>query len=102
MKLYLRGALMAVTWIAVAGGVVWIGLRWSNAIAGVLCLAAVLMPFAYIVVCTLYPAWGDTKCPRCRKPALRRPDRANPVGVVCDACGYEDKELYRAYLDEMR
>ncbi|MCE9584192.1 MAG: hypothetical protein K8T20_17035 [Planctomycetes bacterium] len=102
MRTYLRGLLMVFTWIAVAGGVVWVAVKWSSAIGGVLCVAAMLIPFAYILVCTLYPSWGDTKCPRCGKPALRRPDSANPVGVVCDACGYEDPELYRAYLNEMR
>ncbi len=100
--MYLRGLLMAVTWIAVAGGVVWLATKWPMAAGAILCTVAVLVPFVYILVCTLYPSWGDTKCPRCGKPALRRPDAKNPVGVVCDACGYEDPDMYRAYLDEMR
>lgn len=93
---------MVVTWVAVAGGVILLAVKWSNAIAGFLCTGALLIPFAYILVSALYPAWGDTKCPRCHKPALRRPERGNPVGVVCDSCGYEDPDLYRAYLDEMQ
>ncbi|MCC6739446.1 MAG: hypothetical protein IT452_10400 [Planctomycetia bacterium] len=98
----LRGLLMGVTWLAVAAAVVAAALRWPRALGGMLCTAAVLVPFLYILVCTLYPAWGDAKCPRCGKEALRRPRRGNPVGVVCDSCGFEDPELYRAYLDEMR
>jgi hypothetical protein len=85
----------------VAAGVTWLGVRHWKAAAGFLCLAAVLLPFVYVLVCTLYPSWGDTKCPRCGKAALRRPDRKNPMGVICDECGYEDPEMYRAYLDEM-
>jgi hypothetical protein len=97
-----RGLLMGATWFVVAAAVVWIGVRWPAAIGGVLCAGAVLVPFLYVLVCALSPAWGDAKCPRCGKAALRRPDRRNPVGVVCDACGFEDREMYRAYLDEMR
>ena len=31
---------------------------------------------------------------------LERPDRSKMLGVRCRRCGFEDPEMYRAYLDE--
>lgn len=92
---------MVVVWIAVAAGIVWLGVRFQRHLMPFLCVVSVLLPFLYIMVCVLYPSWGDTKCPKCGKAALQRPDKSTPVGVVCTACGFRDDDMYRPYLNEM-
>ncbi|NUN49356.1 MAG: hypothetical protein HUU15_11070 [Candidatus Brocadiae bacterium] len=98
---FLRALIAVPIWFLVGGTVLWLGAKYSGIFAGLLCSAAVLLPFAYVLISTFYPAWGDTKCPRCGKPALQRPDPKVALGVRCTACGFEDPEMYRAYLDEM-
>jgi len=101
VKLTLRYLFLVLAWFGIGGTIIWLGIRFEHQIASLLCAGAVLLPAAWLVLSALSPAKGDMKCPKCGAEALRRLNKQDILGVHCGACGFEDPEMYRPYLDEM-
>lgn len=73
---------------AVLGGVALVSLR--PPLVGVLLVALVLVPIAWVLVSTLWPARAERGCPACKADALVRSDPHTTHGLLCRACGFRD------------
>jgi hypothetical protein len=84
--------------IAVAVGA-FFALRGSaTTIAVGLGVALLVAPMIWMVVSAWRPAFPDRKCPKCGGETLRLLKPGVREGVRCPACGFEDPEMYVAYL----
>jgi hypothetical protein len=61
-------------------------------------VGALLMPILWLTVSAMRPALPDRKCPKCGAEKLRLLTPGVREGVRCEACRFEDPELYVAYL----
>lgn len=85
--LLIAAALLAVTFL----------LRgWLAFIVGAI-LAA--LAIGWVLCSVLWPSAPDRRCPACRQPGLVKLRRGEP-GVRCELCGFIDREMHVAYLDD--
>ena len=93
--------LFSFTTIAILGLAIFLVVQfgsWLPVIVTVLVIGALGF---WVFGCIFTPAIPDRTCPKCKHEALVRPRKDPMLGVRCENCGFEDAEMYRAYLDEV-
>jgi hypothetical protein len=98
---WLLPLLFSLTTIVVLGLAVLIFVQFKDWLPALVGLVVIGTAVFWILGCVFTPAVADRKCPRCEQETLVRPRKDQMLGVRCENCGFEDQEMYRAYLDEI-
>jgi hypothetical protein len=84
--------------IAVCAAAFWLLRDHAQGVAISIGVGALVVPILWLLVSSLRPAMPDRKCPKCGQESLRLFERGKREGVRCPACGFQDAEMYVAYL----
>jgi hypothetical protein len=86
--------------LAASGAALALVLRGPDALFGWAVGATLALALGWILVCALFPARPDRRCPRCGAEALERLDRGTTRGLVCRACDHRDAHASSFLLAE--
>lgn len=84
---------------AVCGGsalILWQPAWLTGAVVGTVLCAGLL----WVAASALWPAKADRSCPECGENTLVRLDPETATGLLCSACGHEDREASSWFLAE--
>jgi hypothetical protein len=95
---FLKQGLLSLGTVATAALVFFLIQGSAVTIAVAFGVAALFLPVLWLGVSALRPALPDRKCPQCGAEKLRLLRKGVREGVRCEACRFEDPELYVAYL----
>ncbi len=66
-------------------------LNGPDSLFGIVFGAVVALGLGWILVCSLFPAKADRKCPQCGKNGLVRLDVRTTRGIRCTRCSFRDE-----------
>ncbi len=94
----MKTAIFQLGTIAFAAAVFFLLRDHAMTVALTLGAIALLTPMLWLLVSAMRPAMPDRKCPKCGQESLRLLTPGVREGVRCPSCGFEDAEMYVAYL----